>query len=348
MDLVSVIIPVYNVEIYLRECLQSVIGQTYKNLEILLIDDGATDNSGKICDEIAKEDQRIKVFHRENEGVSAARNFGIEQASGGWIFFVDSDDLLMQNTIELSMQYVKPEDDICFIGLKSFNDNEDVKIKKISIENIAKSIKRIEKQDFRGLQFRIFNRDRAAVCDRSLIKLSSPCKLFRKNLIDSNQIRFEKDLPNGEDGVFNLYAYRYAKHGVAIEVPLYYYRQRADSVTNRYTQNVESDFKKLHLAYKKFIQSDESNPEFEQVWDERLIWSLSFCCILKFCHPDNSEHYLKRRKEFLTLLKQEYKDEVEKVSLASFTIQKKIIFWAIKNRLFLIIDLLCRINYRRK
>ena len=143
MDLVSVIIPVYNVEIYLRECLQSVIGQTYKNLEILLIDDGATDNSGKICDEIAKEDQRIKVFHRENEGVSAARNFGIEQASGGWIFFVDSDDLLMQNTIELSMQYVKPEDDICFIGLKSFNDNEDVKIKKISIENIAKSIKRI-------------------------------------------------------------------------------------------------------------------------------------------------------------------------------------------------------------
>ena len=66
MDLVSVIIPVYNVEIYLRECLQSVIGQTYKNLEILLIDDGATDNSGKICDEIAKEDQRIKVFHREN------------------------------------------------------------------------------------------------------------------------------------------------------------------------------------------------------------------------------------------------------------------------------------------
>ena len=113
-----------------------------------MIDDGATDNSGKICDEIAKEDQRIKVFHRENEGVSAARNFGIEQASGEWIFFVDSDDLLMQNTIELSMQYVKPEDDICFIGLKSFNDNEDVKIKKISIENRKTRFSRFTVSDF--------------------------------------------------------------------------------------------------------------------------------------------------------------------------------------------------------
>ena len=118
--LFSLIVPLYNVEKYLKRCIESLINQTYDNIEILLIDDGATDNSGKICDEIAKEDQRIKVFHRENEGVSAARNFGIEQASGGWIFFVDSDDLLIDDDIffrELTVHMMMTEKPFIVCGL---------------------------------------------------------------------------------------------------------------------------------------------------------------------------------------------------------------------------------------
>ncbi|HJA50079.1 MAG TPA: glycosyltransferase, partial [Candidatus Fusicatenibacter intestinipullorum] len=89
---ISVIIPVYNVEKYLKRCLDSVINQTYKNLEIILIDDGSTDNSGKICDEYAQKDERIIVIHKENGGVSSARNKGLDICIGDYISFIDSDD----------------------------------------------------------------------------------------------------------------------------------------------------------------------------------------------------------------------------------------------------------------
>ena len=90
--LVSIIVPVYNVEKYLAFCVESLVKQTYKNIEILLIDDGSTDKSGKIADEWAERDSRIKVFHKENGGLSDARNFGVRHASSDWIMFIDSDD----------------------------------------------------------------------------------------------------------------------------------------------------------------------------------------------------------------------------------------------------------------
>lgn len=90
--LISVIVPVYNVEAYLHRCVQSIVKQTYRNLEILLVDDGSTDRSGQICDELGKTDTRLRVIHQENGGLSAARNRGIEEARGAYIAFVDSDD----------------------------------------------------------------------------------------------------------------------------------------------------------------------------------------------------------------------------------------------------------------
>ena len=91
-DLISVIVPVYNVEKYLNKCIDSIINQTYKNLEIILVDDGSQDSSGKICDEYTKKDNRIKVIHKENGGVSSARNIGLNNATGEWIAFIDADD----------------------------------------------------------------------------------------------------------------------------------------------------------------------------------------------------------------------------------------------------------------
>ena len=100
-SLISVIVPVYNVEDYLDRCIESIINQTYKNLEIILVDDGSTDSSGKKCDEYALRDGRIKVFHKENGGVSSARNMGLDIATGDYIGFVDSDDLLEHNMYEM-------------------------------------------------------------------------------------------------------------------------------------------------------------------------------------------------------------------------------------------------------
>ena len=91
---VSVVVPIYNVEKYLRACLDSIMGQTFKNLEIILVDDGSPDDCPRICDEYAKKDSRVHVFHKHNEGVSSARNLGLENSTGEWITFIDSDDYI--------------------------------------------------------------------------------------------------------------------------------------------------------------------------------------------------------------------------------------------------------------
>lgn len=127
--MISVIIPVYNVEEYLERCVNSVLKQTYNDLEIILVDDGSTDNSGKICDELKNKDDRIIVIHKENQGLSASRNIGIEKATGEYITFVDSDDYILEdmyetlyknlirNDADISMckyQYVKEQQKIDF------------------------------------------------------------------------------------------------------------------------------------------------------------------------------------------------------------------------------------------
>ena len=100
MSIISIIIPIYNVEEYIYRCVDSITNQTYNNLEIILVDDGSPDASGKICDEYAEKDRRIKVIHKKNGGLSEARNFGIDAATGEWLFFLDSDDWLHPQTIE--------------------------------------------------------------------------------------------------------------------------------------------------------------------------------------------------------------------------------------------------------
>ena len=99
-DLISVIIPVYNIEKLLSKCIESVISQTYSNIEIILIDDGSTDSSGNICDEYLSKDSRIKVFHKKNGGLSSARNYGIKESTGNYLFFLDSDDFVDSNIIK--------------------------------------------------------------------------------------------------------------------------------------------------------------------------------------------------------------------------------------------------------
>ncbi len=109
-DLITIIVPVYNVEQYLEKCLDSIINQTYKKLEILLVDDGSTDASGKICDLYAEKDHRIKVVHKKNGGVSSARNVALNIASGSYIHFIDADDYIELNMIETLYHYIKRDD----------------------------------------------------------------------------------------------------------------------------------------------------------------------------------------------------------------------------------------------
>ncbi len=109
-ELISVIVPVYNVEKYLRDCLDSIVNQSYKNIEIILVDDGSKDKSGEICDEYAKNDDRIRVFHKENGGAASARNLGIDNAKGDYLGFVDSDDYIAPDMYEKLLETLKKHD----------------------------------------------------------------------------------------------------------------------------------------------------------------------------------------------------------------------------------------------
>ena len=136
-ELISVIIPVYNVEQYLNRCVDSVINQTYKNLEIILVDDGSTDNSGKICDEYALKDNRIKVIHKENGGLSSARNAGLDIAKGAYIGFIDSDDYIELDMYEfLYNMLIENKVEVSCCNVFDFKNNKYVPSSNLQVEGV--------------------------------------------------------------------------------------------------------------------------------------------------------------------------------------------------------------------
>lgn len=203
-QLISVIIPVYNVALYLDECLKTVCGQTYHNIEIILIDDGSTDGSAKICDEWKKRDSRIQVIHKANEGVSVARNTGLEIAQGAYIAFVDADDWLEYNMYEEMYR-------------QAWNHNADVIICEESVDEAIKEISVLTGEaaikdiltDTRPLRVNVWN------------------KLFRVELL--RYIRFLPEIILGEDFLFVVETLLNASKCIWINKRLYHYRERTGS-----------------------------------------------------------------------------------------------------------------------
>lgn len=178
---ISVIIPVYNVEPYLRRCLDSVIRQTYTNLEIILVDDGSTDGSSAVCDEYKEKDSRILVIHKENGGVSSARNAGLEMATGEWIGFVDSDDWVETDMYEYLYELAKEhETDVaqCAVAMENGSQRETL----FSAVNVPS--KGITRENLKILS--------NSVCN----------KLYRSAPV--NGLSFECTYPIGEDALFNV------------------------------------------------------------------------------------------------------------------------------------------------
>ena len=138
-ELLSIIVPVYNVEKYLNRCIESIVNQTYKTIEIILIDDGSSDNSSYLCDEWAKKDSRIKVVHKQNGGVSSARNQGIKVATGEYVQFVDSDDYLDVDFCKNIMSEYSDDIDLVVSGFTIIDDSGNKKITKVE-ENIELNI----------------------------------------------------------------------------------------------------------------------------------------------------------------------------------------------------------------
>lgn len=211
--MISVIVPVYNVEKYLERCVKSIAAQTYKDLEILLIDDGSTDKSGEMCDDFQQTDSRIKAFHKQNGGLSDARNYGIEHSAGEFISFVDSDDYIDEKMLETLHRLITENDaDLAVCSaMDVFEGKEVTQVKEIKEFNLNK---------VESYKYMLRGDGIPSACN----------KLYKRQTVGN--VRF----PVGklyEDGFFTPQILKKVEKTAVTSKPMYYYFRRADSITTK-------------------------------------------------------------------------------------------------------------------
>lgn len=251
MDKISVIVPVYNVENYLQQCINSILQQTYHHLEIILIDDGSKDSSGKICDEYALKDDRIVVIHKENGGVSSARNKGIEVATGKYIAFVDADDWIEPEMYEVMLQ-------------KLLDSNVDI------VRCLQKTIYHnyVANDDLYEEGIIDLSQSRNEIIENIFVNGKTPSfflMLMKKEILDSYQIMFDEDLILGEDLYFMLNIYLHANTLYLYNKYLYNYLIHENSAMNSKEKNKRMALN-LRELFKKIKQLlIENNLYYQQI-----------------------------------------------------------------------------------
>lgn len=252
MPKVSVIIPVYNVEMYLRRCIDSVLNQPFDDTEIILIDDGTTDNSGAICDEYAKSDNRIRVIHKENGGLSDARNAGIEAATGENIFFIDGDDFIENNALSILYDNMKKENaDISAGGI--FNCYQNKKV-----------------PQYPKIEYRTYSGPEALreVLAGKIIPGSICGKLIKAELLNTLRFRVGRTY---EDAFIMPNLMLSAGKVVATTEPLYNYYHRAGSITTTAFSPKRFDVIDAYEYTKECVNNN--CPSLLPYADFRLLWA---------------------------------------------------------------------------
>lgn len=240
MEKVTIIIPIYNVEKYLREAIESAINQTYKNLEIILVDDGSTDNSGRICDEYISVDERIKVIHKKNGGLSDARNAGLDNCTGEYIMFLDSDDFLEPDAVENMHKEIVEKDADYVIG---------------NYINATEEGEKWEKPVFDLEKYKPFKLSIHDYMNSFFIMNSSVCnKIFKKEFIDELNLRFVVGLP-AEDAIFTTYCFIKSEKVYYIPNLVFNYRQRkggsiSSSCSREYFRGINKAYRIIYENFK--------------------------------------------------------------------------------------------------
>lgn len=328
-NLISVIVPVYNVQEYLRECIDSIIKQTYSDLEILLIDDGSRDQSGIICDEYARNDNRIKVIHIENSGVSSARNTGLQIANGDWIAFVDSDDWLETNYFEeLLNTAITNNAEVVLCGYNRVTSG--------NIESINNS------GTLTVLNSREF-----------LIKVLNPqigigfchMKLYKKEAI--KDVLFDTNLIVGEDALFNEQIACNVKKVGMLEKSLYNYRINVNSVVRKYEPEYANKYLKSMEVNKGYLLNNYvGDKEVMQNYYNFVAFHVLLVAV-NYCYNKNNPE--KNRTATLKRIcgYKEFKDGIEKSNYNNLSITRKITLFTIKYKLYFLTRCICWIRNKQ-
>ncbi len=226
----TIVIPIYNVGEYLDRCIESAVKQTYKNIRIILVDDGSTDKSAELCDSWAEKDERIKVIHKENKGVGQARNDGINEADSDYIFFLDGDDFFDVKAVESCIcEAEKNKADIVMFGHRDFFPDSSTQTKEIKTDK-----KYFEKNsEITELLAGLFTYETG-------LGISICMKMFNLKIIKENNILFsdEREFVS-EDACFLLECFNYVKSVSVLDENLYFYRKNEKSFSRRYKKNAQ-------------------------------------------------------------------------------------------------------------
>lgn len=245
-ELISIVVPVYNVEKYLKRCIESLINQTYKNLEIILVNDGSTDNGLKICEEYLKIDNRIKLINKENEGLGITRNCGIDNAKGKYIAFLDSDDYIEADFYEkLYMSAIENNSDMVFASFKKVDKNDNIyaiRQSKLNKEVYTKD------EIIPNILYNVIG----AVDEAKQLPISACVILYNKEIIDKYKIYFLSERKYiSEDIIFNLEFILKTATVSIVPNAYYYYCDNQNSLTRTYKKD---RFEKIKIMYEYLIE----------------------------------------------------------------------------------------------
>ena len=309
--LISIIIPVYKVEKYLEKCIKSVLSQTYKNLQIILVDDGSPDNCGNICDDYARVDNRIEVIHKANGGLSDARNVGLKAARGEYIGFVDSDDYVSNEMFEnLYNTLISNDVDVSICNFYIVIDNKNI------IKNADNGVKIYNKLEIL----------KEILLDKK-IQSYAWNKLYKRELFEDIEYPIGKKY---EDIGTTFYILEKCNKIVVSGSPEYYYLTRGDSIVNNNTEGTVIDY--ISLISDRYDYIDKKYKELKKYNDFYITKTLITAYTDAYHLKNNSEEFLKILNNFFNKVKDIFKNNEEDILTLFSEEQKKQLDMLLKDK----------------
>ena len=284
---VSVIIPVYKVEEYLKVCVDSVLNQTYQNIEVILVDDGSPDNCPKICDDYAKADERVVVIHKQNAGVSKARETGANAATGDYVMYIDSDDWIDLDTIETCVDEIIKRPTLDCVLFSYTKENIDSS----RIAHTFDSDTYFSPKDVKNTLYRrLWGLLNSELNHPERLENLTTCwmKLYRKELTQNGRYVDVKTVGSCEDGIFNMYALYDCKEAVYIDKPMYHYRRTANSLTSTYRPQFIKQWGTLFSMMENIIDEKQLDDSYKEALNNRIALSITAVGLNELSNKSNN------------------------------------------------------------
>lgn len=335
---IGVIVPVYRIkEEYLRCCIESIINQTYQDIEVILVDDCSPDGCGKVCDEYAQLDHRIRVIHmQENKGQANARNEGVQVCKAKWITFVDADDWLDLDTFQKVSDRLNDDDDILIYHVCVNYAN-----KEVDVSNVVDNWNSREKLE--TLQLTALSVP-SKVYPNGEFYEAPWAKIYSRRLLHDNKLLF-RNYKLKEDGIFFQEVIEKSDNAKEVNVGKYHYRMREGSETNRYREDTPNEQREILDFFWNFFEVNQKSEEYLHALYYLTLVSMKNCIISYFYNENLKLPYNKRFsmcKEFFSA--SPYKDVFNYIKLRELRTIYKIMALLIKYRLYGLLNVLYRIT----